>query len=98
MSVLATVSAASTDEEEHNNVVLTAAESGTRLDSLQHNQNWNRPAGIGTSVGFGGKSRYLAIGDDSGAVCLWDLKKVRKFSFVSLNNKKYLTVLFFFSP
>lgn len=80
--VLATVSAVSTDIESHNNVVLTAAETGTRLDSFQHNQNWNRPAGVGTSVAFGGKSRYLAVGDDSGAVCLWDLKKrsrVRQF-------------------
>jgi WD40 repeat protein len=79
---MATVSAVSPDVEVHNNVVLTAAESGTRLDSLQHNQNWNRQAGVGTSVAFGGKSRYLAIGDESGAVCLWDLKKrmrVRQF-------------------
>lgn len=79
---MATVSAVSTDIEVHNNVVLTAAESGTRLDSLQHNQNWNRKAGVGTSVAFGGKSRYLTVGDESGAVCLWDLKKrsrVRQF-------------------
>eukprot|EP00980_Cylindrotheca_fusiformis_P013789 scaffold3556_cov190-Cylindrotheca_fusiformis.AAC.24 len=74
--------AVSTDVEVHNNVILTAAESGTRLDSLQHNQNWTRKAGVGTSVAFGGNSRYLTVGDESGAVCMWDLKKrtrVRQF-------------------
>ena len=74
-SVLASCSAIATDEQEHNNVVLTNAQTGTLLDSLQHNENWKRPAGATTSLAFGGKSRYLCIGDMSGSVCLWDLKK-----------------------
>ncbi len=52
------------------------------MDSFQHNEEWKRPAGAATSLAFGGKSRYLCIGDKSGAVCLWDLKKkvrVRQF-------------------
>jgi len=59
----------------HNNIILTNAQTGDLLDSLQHNQNWRRPVGSTTSLVFGGKSRYLCIGDRSGAVCLWDLKK-----------------------
>jgi WD40 repeat protein len=80
--VLASCSRVNTDEKLHENVVLTAAQSGSKLDSLQHNQDWKRPAGKTTSVAFGGKSRYLCVGDSSGAVCLWDLKKrlrVRQF-------------------
>jgi hypothetical protein len=80
--VLASCSRVNTDEKLHDNVVLTAAQSGAKLDSLQHNQDWKRPAGKTTSVAFGGKSRYLCLGDSSGAVCLWDLKKrlrVRQF-------------------
>ena len=80
--VLASCSQVNTDEKLHDNVVLTAAQSGAKLDSLQHNQDWKRPAGKTTSVAFGGKSRYLCLGDSSGAVCLWDLKKrlrVRQF-------------------
>jgi WD40 repeat protein len=80
--VLASCSRVSTDEKLHDNVVLTAAQSGAKLDSLQHDQDWKRPAGTTTSVAFGGKSRYLCLGDSSGAVCLWDLKKrlrVRQF-------------------
>lgn len=75
----------STGEQLHNNVVLTAAQSGSLLDSLQHNQQWQRPPGAATSLAFGGKSRYLCIGDSTGAVCLWDLKKklrVRQFFHV----------------
>lgn len=80
--MLATCSAASTDNQLHRNVVLSAAQSGNLLDSFQHNEQWKRPAGAATSLAFGGKSRYLCIGDKSGAVCLWDLKKkvrVRQF-------------------
>lgn len=73
--MLASCSAVSTDRNVHNNIVLTNAQTGTLLDSLQHNQHWKRPAGAATSLSFGGKSRYLCIGDASGAVCLWDLKK-----------------------
>ena len=67
-------------EQQYDNVVLTATNTGAILDSLQHNREWNtaplyRRAGICTSVAFGGKSRYLCLGDTSGAVCLWDLKK-----------------------
>jgi WD40 repeat protein len=80
---LASCSAVSTGEKLHDNVVLTAAHSGAKLDSLQHNQYWKRQSqGATTSVAFGGKSRYLCLGDTSGAVCLWDLKKrlrVRQF-------------------
>ena len=68
--------------DSRNNVVLTVAESGNRVDSLQHDLNWDRPPASGTSIAFGGKSRYIAVGDNSGAVCLWDLKKrmrVREF-------------------
>ena len=73
--VLASCSAIASDEHMHNTVVLTNAQTGTLLDSLQHNENWKRPAGAATSLVFGGKSRYLCVGDMSGAVCLWDLKK-----------------------
>lgn len=72
----------STDEHPHNSIALTASQSGTCLDALQHNQQWTRTAGATNSVTFGGKSRYLCIGDESGAACLWDLKKrirVRQF-------------------
>lgn len=68
--------------DSRNNVVLTVADSGNRVDSLQHDLNWDRPPASGTSIAFGGKSRYIAVGDNSGAVCLWDLKKrmrVREF-------------------
>ena len=82
--VLATCSALSTDEQVHDNVVLTQVRNGQRLDSLRHNVEWkHRPfAGAINSLAFGGKSRYLCIGDESGAVCIWDLKKrlrVRQF-------------------
>jgi WD40 repeat protein len=81
--VLATASDVSTDELDHPNVVLTSSQTGNQLDSFRHNQQWNgRPAGVANSVHFGGKSRYLCIGDETGAVCLWDLKKrvrVRQF-------------------
>ncbi|KAL3941959.1 MAG: hypothetical protein SGBAC_003761 [Bacillariaceae sp.] len=80
--VVATVSKASSAMDSRNNVVLTVADSGNRVDSLQHDLNWGRPPASGTSIAFGGKSRYIAVGDNSGAVCLWDLKKrmrVREF-------------------
>ena len=90
--VIATASGISTDDLGHDNIVLLSSQSGQTLDSFQHDADWkqqeqqrleknlgNCPA---TSVGFGGKSRYLCVGDASGAVCLWDLKKrlrVRQF-------------------
>ncbi len=90
--VIATASGVSTDDLGHDNIVLLSSQSGQTLDSFQHDADWkqqeqqrleknlgNCPA---TSVGFGGKSRYLCVGDASGAVCLWDLKKrlrVRQF-------------------
>jgi WD40 repeat protein len=81
--VLATASDVSTDALDHPNIVLTSSQTGHQLDSFQHNQQWNnRPVGVANSVHFGGKSRYLCIGDETGAVCLWDLKKrlrVRQF-------------------
>ena len=43
-----------------------------------------------TCVAFGGKSRYLCIGDTQGEICLWDLKKqsrVRQFKPNNNNNK-----------
>ncbi|KAG7356153.1 WD40 repeat-containing protein [Nitzschia inconspicua] len=79
--VLATCSAVSTDEHIHHNVMLISSQSGNRLDSFQHDQDWGRH-GVANSLQFGGKSRYLCVGDESGAVCLWDLKKklrVRQF-------------------
>jgi WD40 repeat protein len=80
--VLASCSSANTDEIRHENIVLTSTQSGAKLDALQHNKDWSRPAGVTTSLAFGGKSRYLCIGDTSGSVCLVDLKKrlrVRQF-------------------
>ena len=80
--VLASCSNTNTDQIRHDNIVLTASQSGAKLDTLQHNKDWTQPAGTTTSLAFGGKSRYLCIGDSSGAVCLWDLKKrlrVRQF-------------------
>jgi WD40 repeat protein len=55
-----------------------------RDDENNNNSNSNHhPGGSAVkSISFGGKSRYLCIGDESGAVCLWDLKKkirVRQF-------------------
>ncbi len=90
--VIATSSAKSTDEWKHDNIVLLSSQSGQTLDSFRHDADWKQQAqqklekNLGNcaaqSVGFGGKSRYLCIGDESGAVCLWDLKKklrVRQF-------------------
>lgn len=72
-------------ENDDDNVVLTSAASHGTLDSLRHDSNLKHPASFvakhgaavaaATSVAFGGKSRYLTVGDSSGAVCLWDLKK-----------------------
>ncbi|VEU37964.1 unnamed protein product [Pseudo-nitzschia multistriata] len=56
-----------------------------RKFALQQEQQWQESSTQGSivnSISFGGKSRYLCIGDESGAVCLWDLKKkvrVRQF-------------------
>ena len=90
--VIATSSAIPTDDLKHDNIVLLSSQSGQTLDSFKHDADWKQQAqqklekNLGNcaakSVGFGGKSRYLCIGDESGAVCLWDLKKklrVRQF-------------------
>ncbi len=82
--VIATSSGISTDQLVHDNVVLLSSQSGQVLDSFQHDLEWKQKEEGSTAkcVSFGGKSRYLCIGDESGAVCLWDLKKkirVRQF-------------------
>ena len=80
--VIATSSGISTDEFEHDNIVLLSVQTGQQLDSFQHderNQKQQHRHGVaGTAantINFGGKSRYLCIGDEYGAICLWDLKK-----------------------
>mmetsp|Transcript_16884 Transcript_16884/g.19435 ORF Transcript_16884/g.19435 Transcript_16884/m.19435 type:complete len:598 (-) Transcript_16884:3056-4849(-) len=76
--VIATSSGISTDE--FDNIVLLSAQTGQRLDSFQHDesnqkhQNHEHRVAANT-INFGGKSRYLCIGDENGAICLWDLKK-----------------------
>ena len=82
--VIAISSGISTDQLVHDNVVLLSSQSGQVLDSFQHDFEWKQKEEGSTAkcVSFGGKSRYLCIGDESGAVCLWDLKKkirVRQF-------------------
>ena len=67
-------------ENNTDNVVLTLAVSQNTLESFRHDRGLKRPAAssphtAATCVAFGGKSRYLTVGDASGAVCLWDLKK-----------------------
>ena len=75
--VLASCSSLGNDDD---NVVLTSTESHSNLDSFRHDRALKRPSpaqenAVATSVAFGGKSRYLTVGDTSGAICLWDLKK-----------------------
>jgi WD40 repeat protein len=92
--VIASASDVPTSELDHPNIVLTSSQTGLQLDSFQHDRQWSHrqaqaaptatapAAGVANSLHFGGKSRYLCIGDESGAVCLWDLKKkarVRQF-------------------
>ena len=83
--VIATSSGIPTDTfGGHDNIVLLSSQGGQTLDSFQHDKNSNHHPGESAvkSISFGGKSRYLCIGDESGAVCLWDLKKkirVRQF-------------------
>ncbi|KAL3916172.1 MAG: hypothetical protein SGILL_005300 [Bacillariaceae sp.] len=77
--VLATCSAVSTEEHEHDNIVLMSSQSGSRLDTFQHSDN---KAIVANCLQFGGKSRYLCVGDEAGSVHMWDLKKkvrVRRF-------------------
>jgi WD40 repeat protein len=79
--VIATSSGIPTDEFEHDNIVLLSAQTGQQLDSFQHDernqkQQHRHVAGAAANtINFGGKSRYLCIGDENGAICLWDLKK-----------------------
>lgn len=93
--VLACCSAATSMEETmRKNIVLMSSHSGSTLDSFRHTDSSSDPAKYqnkyarnssgpaATCVAFGGKSRYLCIGDQQGDVCLWDLKKqsrVRQF-------------------
>ena len=90
--VIATSSGISTSDLAHDNIVLLSSQNGHTLDSFQHDSEWNQKpqntqneshhGSAVRSINFGGKSRYLCIGDESGAVCLWDLKKkirVRQF-------------------
>jgi len=92
--VIATSSGIPTEEFPHDNIVLLSSQSGQKLDAFQHDSEWKQKqqyaqqqdsvhhGSIVNSINFGGKSRYLCIGDEYGAVCLWDLKKklrVRQF-------------------
>lgn len=78
--VLASCSGLGNDDD---NVVLTSTVSHGTLESFRHDRGLKRPSPSGqecvhaaaTCISFGGKSRYLTVGDASGAVCLWDLKK-----------------------
>ncbi|KAL3921764.1 MAG: hypothetical protein SGILL_002575 [Bacillariaceae sp.] len=73
---LATCSAISTEEQLHDNIQLISSQSGNRLDSFQHDKDMSSSKGaVANTLQFGGKSRYLCIGDESGSVVLWDLKK-----------------------
>ena len=68
-------------ENNQDNVVLTSTFHNNRLESFRHDVGLKRPRSApatnakATCVTFGLKSRHLLVGDDSGAVCLWDLKK-----------------------
>jgi hypothetical protein len=79
--VIATSSGIPTDEFEHDNIALLSVQTGQQLDSFQHDgrnqkQQHRHVAGAAANtINFGGKSRYLCIGDENGAICLWDLKK-----------------------
>eukprot|EP00536_Pseudo-nitzschia_multiseries_P004481 jgi/Psemu1/318437/estExt_fgenesh1_pm.C_740017 len=92
--VIATSSGIPTEEFPHDNIVLLSSQGGQKLDAFQHDSEWKQKqqyaqqqesghqGSIVNSINFGGKSRYLCIGDENGAVCLWDLKKkvrVRQF-------------------
>lgn len=69
--VLATCCASSSSMGD--SIVLMSSQTGSRLDSIHHDQNGN--GSVACSLQFGGKSRYLCVGDDHGNVALWDLKK-----------------------
>lgn len=94
--VLACCSTSTSMEENlRKNIVLMSTHSGSTLDSFRHTDSSSDPSKYqnklygrnssgpaATCVAFGGKSRYLCIGDQQGDVCLWDLKKqsrVRQF-------------------
>lgn len=71
-------------ENDKDNVVLTSTLQNTTLESFRHDARLKRPAANtpkdgseakATCISFGVKSRYLLVGDATGAVCLWDLKK-----------------------
>jgi WD40 repeat protein len=65
---------------EEDSIALTSISTDSAPERFSHDHNLRRSnppteAAVPTAVAFGGKSRYVLCGDDSGAVCLWDLKK-----------------------
>lgn len=60
-------------------VVLTDVSSTTTTTCFRHDEGmlplYNNGYSPPTSLAFGGKSRYLCVGNEGGTVCLWDLKK-----------------------
>mmetsp|Transcript_22832 Transcript_22832/g.47430 ORF Transcript_22832/g.47430 Transcript_22832/m.47430 type:complete len:687 (-) Transcript_22832:1291-3351(-) len=77
--VLATCSSSSSVHDEAPNVALTHAASGATLETFSNFlPNSNAPPAAATSLGFGGKSRYLVVGDASGCASVWDLKKTAR--------------------
>eukprot|EP00550_Attheya_septentrionalis_P000983 CAMPEP_0198293454 /NCGR_PEP_ID=MMETSP1449-20131203/17329_1 /TAXON_ID=420275 /ORGANISM="Attheya septentrionalis, Strain CCMP2084" /LENGTH=683 /DNA_ID=CAMNT_0043993045 /DNA_START=153 /DNA_END=2204 /DNA_ORIENTATION=- len=62
------------------NVVLSSAALGTSLDSfVSHGggptKSVSLAPGTATSIGFGGKSRYICVSNNMGLVSVWDMKK-----------------------
>eukprot|EP00978_Attheya_sp_CCMP212_P044479 scaffold311531_cov60-Attheya_sp.AAC.1 len=62
------------------NVVLSSAALGTSLDSfVSHGggptKSVSSAPGTATSIGFGGKSRYICVSNNMGLVSVWDMKK-----------------------
>lgn len=71
------------------------------LDSFRHDAGLKRPAtntpklGVAakaTCISFGVKSRYLVVGDDCGAVCLWDIKKRARVRHYFHPNEKHASL------
>ena len=77
--VLATCSSSSSIHDEVPNVALTHAASGATLETFSNFlPSSNAAPAAATSLGFGGKSRYLVVGDASGCASVWDLKKTAR--------------------
>ena len=73
-------SSSSRNSNDENNIALTSISTDSSPERFSHDRNLRRSTQpiqipVTTSLTFGGKSRYVLCGDDSGAVCLWDLKK-----------------------